>query len=610
MANIASWTDLSNMRNDLAGAYVLTRNLLPSDADYATVAGPNANSGAGWLPVGTSVGPFTGTLDGGGFAIVGLTIQRPSTDFIGLLGGINGAAASVSALILLSCSIAGRDYTGGLCGSAAQGTGIAGVYVSGQVNGRVRVGGLCGSSSVGITSCTFEGAVTGSSTDVGGLCGLCAATVTLCRTIANVTGYSKVGGLIGFYSGTGTVSYCRSVGVTTARTSGTTATAGGLIGTANQGATISNCYARTDVISSKRSCGGLIGSLGSADAVVDKCFSTGLVTSAALAAGGLIGFKNAAATVTNSFWDTQASGQAASDGGTGKTTSEMMTAATFTGAGWEMVLSGSYADEDWFIDAGVFYPYLSFEYILLPGQLFLKHWDGSQWVQSSDLWCYIPPWTKVGLVYIRGVDDWVEVVKALEAGGMLTVAGLAAPYTLGNSNAYNPISDPHNVGHAGGTFGGYMVLFVGQGQYGDLQYVLIPRVYDAWEQTTSWDLEEDDGPGGSYQALGAGSAKGSPLGDFGSGVSVAATGGTYTVTTSANYTPADPTSEGPMPYGAIVMARGDSLYLAIGPTVYDEGIDDQRALSDVLLDSVSQGAVASLTINNIQANHTVEAIYA
>ncbi|PLY39817.1 hypothetical protein CSZ94_24395 [Janthinobacterium sp. ROICE36] len=43
-------------------------------------------------------------------------------------------------------------------------------------------------------------------------------------------------------------------------------------------------------------------------------------------------------TISNSFWDTQTSGQAASAGGTGKTSAEMKTMGTFTGAGWNFSL--------------------------------------------------------------------------------------------------------------------------------------------------------------------------------------------------------------------------------------------------------------------------------
>ncbi|GAJ08009.1 unnamed protein product, partial [marine sediment metagenome] len=54
------------------------------------------------------------------------------------------------------------------------------------------------------------------------------------------------------------------------------------------------------------------------------------------AEGGLVGFDWVpSGTITNCFWDTQTSGQATSDGGTGRTTIQMQTQATFTGAGWD-----------------------------------------------------------------------------------------------------------------------------------------------------------------------------------------------------------------------------------------------------------------------------------
>ncbi|GAI68881.1 unnamed protein product [marine sediment metagenome] len=74
--------------------------------------------------------------------------------------------------------------------------------------------------------------------------------------------------------------------------------------------------------------GGLVGSGGT----ISNCYSTGLVTAPAQA-GGLVGINPTS--VTNSFWDIITSGQATSAGGTGKTTAQMKTAATFTDAGWD-----------------------------------------------------------------------------------------------------------------------------------------------------------------------------------------------------------------------------------------------------------------------------------
>ena len=67
-------------------------------------------------------------------------------------------------------------------------------------------------------------------------------------------------------------------------------------------------------------------------------------------------------TVTGCFWDIQASGQATSAGGTGKTTAKMQTAQTFLEAGWDFVDETDNGTEDiWWIDEGQDYPRLWWE---------------------------------------------------------------------------------------------------------------------------------------------------------------------------------------------------------------------------------------------------------
>jgi hypothetical protein len=64
---------------------------------------------------------------------------------------------------------------------------------------------------------------------------------------------------------------------------------------------------------------------------ISNCYSTGTVSGNPR--GGLIGALSG--TVNNSFWDTQTSGIATSYGGTGKTTAQMTSQATFTG--WDFL---------------------------------------------------------------------------------------------------------------------------------------------------------------------------------------------------------------------------------------------------------------------------------
>ena len=102
--------------------------------------------------------------------------------------------------------------------------------------------------------------------------------------------------------------------------------------------------------------------MGRNEGAVSKCYSTGSVPGDEHI-GGLVG-QNLYGVVSNSFWDTQTSGQGSSDGGTGNTTEEMMDIATFTGAGWD-ITAVSYGetnrDYTWNIVDTVTYPFLSWQ---------------------------------------------------------------------------------------------------------------------------------------------------------------------------------------------------------------------------------------------------------
>jgi len=83
--------------------------------------------------------------------------------------------------------------------------------------------------------------------------------------------------------------------------------------------------------------------------------------------GGLVGW-NYEGTVSNSFWDTKTSGQATSDGGTGKTTAEMKNITTFSGAEWDIITVNSLGERNpayiWNIVDDETYPFLSWQPVI------------------------------------------------------------------------------------------------------------------------------------------------------------------------------------------------------------------------------------------------------
>jgi len=177
--------------------------------------------------------------------------------------------------------------------------------------------------------------------------------------VVNVTvvGTYYVGGLVGYSGGTVSRSYC--AGTVTG-----TGNVGGLVGCLSSG-TVSNSFSIANVTGSA-SVGGLVGALGTlvypGYGTISDSYSAGTVT-AERDVGGLVGLSGRDV-VSDSFWDTEASGQAASCGGTGKTTAQMRSIATFTDAGWNIAavaLNETGPIYVWNIVDEVTYPFLAWQ---------------------------------------------------------------------------------------------------------------------------------------------------------------------------------------------------------------------------------------------------------
>ena len=288
-------------------------SLNATTAGYEELAGPRANDGAGWEPIGSLAPryylPFTGTFDGQGYEISDLLMARPDEEYVGLFGGVSSFGTDEEVIIdnlgVVNAVVTGRRSVGGLVG-ANDGT-ISNSYFSGSVTGGKRVGGLVGYD--------WRGNISDS-------CSRC-----------DVTGNEDVGGLVG--ENGGTVSHSYSTGTVTG-----------------------NWYV-----------GGLVGYNESWGRVVNS-YSTGNVTGE-LAIGGLVGASESGTTVSNSFWDTETSVMEESDGGTGKTAGEMMNVVTFTDTAieglddpWDIItVAANMTDQahTWNIVDGQTYPFLSWQ---------------------------------------------------------------------------------------------------------------------------------------------------------------------------------------------------------------------------------------------------------
>jgi len=132
---------------------------------------------------------------------------------------------------------------------------------------------------------------------------------------------NSVGGLIGY--GFGDLQNCYSIGTVSGAKE-----VGGLIGF-SWNALIEDCFA-LGTVSGDRYVSGLVGFHVS---IIDRCYAACSV-SGSQDTGGLTAHTSSHGRVWNCFWDKEISGQSNSQGGIGKTTSEMQDIETFLPAGW------------------------------------------------------------------------------------------------------------------------------------------------------------------------------------------------------------------------------------------------------------------------------------
>ncbi|WP_376094036.1 MBG domain-containing protein [Roseomonas sp. CCTCC AB2023176] len=307
----------------LAASFVLANNV---DA-RGTAAW---NGGGGFRPNGNDVAPFTGTLDGAGRTVTGLTIQRPSEFYIGLFGvvGAGDSTGRIGGVNLADAQVSGRSFVGALAGWS-RGAAIADSTSSGSVTGQaLYTGGLLGAANDGpVSRVSSTATVTGGSTATGGLIGQATGgTVDAAFAAGRVTGQASTGGLIGQ---TSEVAVTRSAA--TGAVTGTTNT-GGLVGFHGAGSSIAQAYAQ-GAATGTSAVGGLVGRVATT-ATVTETYATGAVT-APTRFGGLVGWQQGS--VSNSYWDTQTSGLVSGVGAgsaagiTGLTTAQARSTGSYTG---------------------------------------------------------------------------------------------------------------------------------------------------------------------------------------------------------------------------------------------------------------------------------------
>ena len=223
-------------------------------------------SGIDWTPIGIDYNhQYTGTFNGGGHTITGLTVTG-SDQYVGLFGHI-GSGGKVMNVTLKDVKIATTNsdgYAGGVAGDSFGGN-IENCSVSGSVSGTTFAGGVVGSQWGGsITGCNssatvkgviFAGGIAGETNSGASLTG-CYATDDV--TVENDgTNNSHAGGVVG-YNGGGTLTACYATGSVTGSGSGTIYV-GGVTGSNNLGILTACYHAKRTVSGPDGTTGGVAG---------------------------------------------------------------------------------------------------------------------------------------------------------------------------------------------------------------------------------------------------------------------------------------------------------------------------------------------------------------
>lgn len=211
-------------------------------------------TGKDWTPIGTSIGnSYTGTFDGNGKTITGLTVTV-SDRYAGLFGYI-GTGGTVQNVKLEGVQMT-SDNSWGYAGSVA------------------------GDSEGNIENCSVSGSVIGRGQNsiVGGVVGhQWGGTITGCSSSATVNAGIVAGGIAGFTNGGASLTGCYATGDVTVENDGSdNAWAGGVVGYNGGSSTLTACYAAGSVTGKGSGTIHVGGAVGENYGTLTACYWSGL----------------------------------------------------------------------------------------------------------------------------------------------------------------------------------------------------------------------------------------------------------------------------------------------------------------------------------------------
>lgn len=259
---------------------------------------------ANFAPIGTETDSYTGTFNGNGHSISGLSVS--GSDYVGLFGYVKGATIQNINLCdsqITATSDGGNNiytYAGGIVGFATDAAKIENCSTN-KITitaGSRHIGGIIGygKGSTRISNCTNTSSLAGTY-NVGGIAGyLEDSSITNSGNSGNLPApqaSGSVGGIVGF-TRDGQISTCYNTGEITG---GSNACVGGIVGMSEASSSISDCY-NVGAVHGGNFNGGIAGL---AIGTYYYCYNTGAVTDSQCR-GGVIGRNAGITTIDHCYY--------------------------------------------------------------------------------------------------------------------------------------------------------------------------------------------------------------------------------------------------------------------------------------------------------------------
>ena len=259
---IITGAHLNYVRNNLSAYYKLGADI-------------NLANWNNWMPIGENyIAPFRGKIDGAGYKITGLRINKSSSSssqYIGLFGYVNGGEINNLALedVSIYCSSGSLLYTSSSCYSG----GIAGYVNNSTISNSYSTGDISSSISTQGDPC-YSGGIAGYVNN---------STISYSYSTGDILSYRYSGGIAGYVNNS-TISYSYSTGDIFAYNN----SSGGIAGLVTGGSIISNSYSTGNISSTNSSySGGIAGDL-TGGSTISNSYSTGNITASSYS-GGIAG---------------------------------------------------------------------------------------------------------------------------------------------------------------------------------------------------------------------------------------------------------------------------------------------------------------------------------